>query len=471
MITNNGFKRMLPLMAMALMIVVFIAGCGGEQAQESAEKQSSSATKTEVTSSPKKEEKKSDEIVLGENGPIEIDYWHIQATIYGEAVQEIITSFNKEYEGKIKVNEVFQGSYGDLNKKIRAALQGGGLPTVSMAYENDTLQYMKADKIVELDSFIEHTEYGLSQEELDDIMPGVLARQRIEAYNGKTMSWPHGNSSTGAYYNTDILKQAGYDKPAETWQEFEKQAIDIYDKTGIPALVIGDGTGYGSYGGSFKTFLETYGIDPIETDLSGVNFNNPQAIELLTILKNLVDKKAILIAENTEQEFTNGRAAIEFGTTARTSTKIELIVGKFQWAMGLIPQGDLTEKTTTLYGGNQVLFKSTPEENLAGWLFLKYFAGPEAQAIYAAKTGYFPATKSAQNTELLKKNYTENPQKEQAFTQVFPHARINVPTAASGMINDAVNLAVQSVYADRATPEEALMKLQVEAEKILSENK
>jgi ABC-type glycerol-3-phosphate transport system substrate-binding protein len=406
-------------------------------------------------------------IELGKNGPITIDFWHIQATIYGDAIKEMVSAFNKEYEGKIIVKEVFQGSYDDLNKKVRAALQGGGLPAVAMSYESDTLEYMKADKIVALDDYINDPTNGLSKSALDDIMPGVLARQRIPEYNGKTMSWPHGNSSMGVYYNIDLLKKAGYDKPAATWQEFEKMALDITQKSGEPALVLSNANN----GGAFRTWLRTYGIDPIKLDQSGVDYDNAQAAELAAMIKNLIDKKAILLAENTEQEFTNGRAAMEIGTTARTSSKLDLVKDKFKWGITLIPQGKSGNKTTELYGGNQVLFKTTPEKQLAGWLFLKYFAESKAQAIYAAKTGYFPATKSAQDTDLLKKNYADNLQKKQAFDEVFPYARIDVSSAARNKMDSVVGEALQAMIAGKMSPADAMKKAQADATKALKEFK
>lgn len=406
-------------------------------------------------------------IELGKNGPITIDFWHIQATIYGDAIKEMVAAFNKEYEGKIIVKEVFQGSYDDLNKKVRAALQGGGLPAVAMSYESDTLEYMKADKIVPLDEYINDPVNGLNKQALDDIMPGVLARQRIPEYNGKTMSWPHGNSSMGVYYNIDVLKKAGYEKPPATWQDFEKMALDITQKSGEPALVMGNANN----GGTFRTWLRTYGIDPIKLDQSGVNYDNPQAVELAAMMKNLLDKKAIMLAENTEQEFTNGRAAMEIGTTARTSSKLDLIKDKFKWGITLIPQGKSDSKVTELYGGNQVLFKTTPEKQLAGWLFLKYFAESKAQAIYAAKTGYFPATKSAQDTDLLKKNYTDNPQKKQAFDEVFPYARIDVSSAARNKMDTVLGEALQAMNAGKLTPADAMKKAQTDATKTLKEFK
>ncbi|MCU6790999.1 ABC transporter substrate-binding protein [Paenibacillus sp. WQ 127069] len=406
-------------------------------------------------------------IELGKNGPITIDFWHIQATIYGDAIKEMVAAFNKEYEGKIIVKEVFQGSYDDLNKKVRAALQGGGLPAVAMSYESDTLEYMKADKIVPLDDYINDPVNGLNKQALDDIMPGVLARQRIPEYNGKTMSWPHGNSSMGVYYNIDVLKKAGYEKPPATWQDFEKMALDITQKSGEPALVMGNANN----GGTFRTWLRTYGIDPIKLDQSGVNYDNPQAVELAAMMKNLLDKKAIMLAENTEQEFTNGRAAMEIGTTARTSSKLDLIKDKFKWGITLIPQGKSDSKVTELYGGNQVLFKTTPEKQLAGWLFLKYFAESKAQAIYAAKTGYFPATKSAQDTDLLKKNYADNPQKKQAFDEVFPYARIDVSSAARNKMDTVLGEALQAMNAGKLTPADAMKKAQADVTKTLKEFK
>lgn len=451
MIMIKNFKLM--MVTMLSLVLLFVAGCGS-----STEGKANTAKTPETAAASKAEDVKK---------PIEIDFWHIQATIYGEAIKEIVDEFNKEYEGKIIVKETFQGSYDDLNKKVRAALQGGGLPVIAMAYESDTLEYMKADKIVPLDSYINDPDLGLSQEELNDIMPGVLARQRIAEYEGKTMSWPHGNSSMGTYYNIDLLKKAGFDKPAETWKEFEQQAITIYEKTGVPALVMGTGL----QGGTFYSWLKTFGIEPIAPDASSVNYDNPQALELLSIIKNLIDKKVIVLAENTEQEFTNGRAAMEISTTARTSSKLELIQNNFQWGITLVPQGDTNEKRTTLYGGNQIMFKGNPDKEEAGWTFLKYFAGPKAQAIYAAKTGYFPATLSSQDTDLLKKNYADNPQKAQAFEEVFPYATIGVSTSAKRVVDDAVGKALEMTLTGSTAPAESLKAAQSDAVKALKEFK
>lgn len=397
--------------------------------------------------------------------PIEISFWHIQATLYGEAIKEIVAKFNQENRYKITVKEVFQGDYGALNQKLRAALQGGGLPEVSMAYESDTLEYMKTKVVLPLDEYIASKQYGLTDEQIKDVSPGVLERQRIPAYEGKTMSWIHGNSSQGIYFNKELLKQAGSDAPAKTWEAFVEQARAIKAATKLPALPVGTGPG-----GLLTNIVRSNGVTPLAEDGKSSNYDKPEVVAALELIKRLFDEGLAYTAENTEQEFTNGRAAFEIGTTARTSSKIDLIKDKFAWGITLTPQGKASQPITTLYGGNQVLFdKKEAKRNLAGWLFMRYFGGAEAQAIYAARTGYFPGTLSAKNTDLLKQNYQQFPQKQQAFDEVFPAARIFLPSAAGNSIDKMVSDKTTEVILGKTSPADAAAAMKREADRLLKE--
>ncbi len=460
------FKKISRIAAMLLASALIFTACGNQSADTTAGSTSNSTTNTTSSSGAAGSANAIDSIELGKNGPVAIEFWHIQATIYGDAIKEMIAAFNKEYEGKIKVNEVFQGDYGQLNQKIKAALQGGGLPNVAMAYENETGEYMKSDVIVPLDDYINSTKYGLTQQELDDMLPAVLARQRLANYGGKTMSWPHGNSAQGVYYNVDLLGKAGYDAPAKTWDEFEKQCTDIYNKTGVPALAVGSNPI-----GSLLTWIRTYGVTPIEDDSSKVDFDNAATISLLNMMKHLIDSGAAYKADNTENDFTGGKAAMEISTTARTSSKVELIGDKFKWNITLIPQGKQGVQNTSLYGGNQVMFKATPEKQLASWVFLKYFAGPSAQAIYGARTGYFPATKSSLDQPVLKDNYTKFPQKMEAFQNVFPYGIIDSPSPARSQISDVVLKQAADFFSGKRTAEQTAKLMQSEAENALAKYK
>ncbi len=398
------------------------------------------------------------------DSPQEVQFWHIQATIYGDAIKQIVADFNKLNTGKITVVETFQGSYGDLNKKIRAAIQGGGVPDVAMAYEPETQEYQTAGTIVPIDDYLASSKYGISDDAIKDLMPNVLARQRIKQYGGKTLSWPHGTSSQGIYYNVDLLKKAGVEKPAAILADFPAQAKMIKEKAGV--MVFPYST---MMGGTWLNFLRSYGVNFVTDDGKTSNFDKPEALLGLKLLKQMKDDGTAAIVQDTEQEFTNQRAAMEISTTARTSSKIDLIGTKFNWGITLPPQGKADIKVTQMYGGNQVLFKSNPKKQLAGWLFMRYFAGTDAQAIYGQKTGYFPATISSQNTELLKKDYTDHPQKAQAFKEVFPYAKIQDPNPAQNAINDSLDAAINDMLAGKFSPEDTQKRIKSEAEKALKQ--
>ena len=74
----------------------------------------------------------------------------------------------------------------------------------------------------------------------------------------------------------------------------------------------------------------------------------------------------------------------------------------------VIPQGaDNKNPKTALYGANAILFKSTPEKQLASWLFLKYFTSKDVTAYWSIQSGYLPVRKSAAESDVYKKFFAE----------------------------------------------------------------
>lgn len=395
-----------------------------------------------------------------------VDFWHIQATIYGVAVADIVKQFNATNKWGIVVNQVYKGSYTQLNQAIRASLAGGGAPDVTMAYENDILEYQRAGEVVQLDPYLKSTKYGVTDQQLADMVPGVLARQRIPAYKGHTLSWPHGNSALGMYYNTDLLAKAGIKKPPATYDEFLADARQMKKATGGPFVSMGL-----AHSSTYFNMLRSKGVTPYDPQTATTKFASPESIAVLQMIATMYQEKlayTVAGATGTEAEFTNQRVPIELGTTARSSTKIDQIGGKFKWGIAMSPS-DATP-VTQLFGGNHVILKSGGDanEHLAAWLFMRYFAGTTAQSHYAAATGYSPAVKSALQTPLLKADYAQNPQKKQAFDQVFVNAQILPATSAGNAINDMIDKAVETVAQGKVTPEQAAKRMDADGSSLLN---
>ena len=91
-----------------------------------------------------------------------------------------------------------------------------------------------------------------------------------------------------------------------------------------------------------------------------------------------------------------------------------LIKTPFNWGVSAMPQTP-PNNNSILYGANVGIFKTTPEKQLASWLFVKYFASKEATAAWAVASNYFPVRKSAETVPAFKAVLDKNPQYKMAF--------------------------------------------------------
>jgi multiple sugar transport system substrate-binding protein/sn-glycerol 3-phosphate transport system substrate-binding protein len=79
----------------------------------------------------------------------------------------------------------------------------------------------------------------------------------------------------------------------------------------------------------------------------------------------------------------------------------------FNWSINPPPHGPETEPRVNIYGPAHIIFRSTPEQQLAAWVFLKWLTEPEQQAQWVRGTDYYPVRQST--ADLLNEHFTENP--------------------------------------------------------------
>jgi hypothetical protein len=91
-ITMNITKRFPAWKAsVASLLLLATIGCGTPQ----------QAAPASTQTDKKEESKVAQGIELGKNGPITIDFWHIQATIYGDAIKEMVQLLIKNMKVKL----------------------------------------------------------------------------------------------------------------------------------------------------------------------------------------------------------------------------------------------------------------------------------------------------------------------------------------------------------------------------------
>ena len=193
-------KKLIALL-LALVMVLSLAACGGNETPAS---EAPAAEAPEATEAPAAPEAPAE--------PVEVTIWHL----FGESLEngaphayyvEWAERFNASQD-EIHVSVLGGKSATD----IQTAIAAGETPDIFMNYWNNAAQWANAGALLDLTPYYESdTEWNYN-----DIMPGALA---LSQYDGKFYSVPNSYSTTFMFYNADILSAAGWDTFPTTTDE------------------------------------------------------------------------------------------------------------------------------------------------------------------------------------------------------------------------------------------------------------
>lgn len=399
-------------------------------------------------------------VMVAQNGPIEIEYWHRSSGAAAEGWAALAERFNTEFDGQIRVTQIPQGDIQELNQKVRAAAAGGGLPAALMADDYDVTQYAANEIIVPLDDFIADPEHGFTQEELDAFLPEQINRHKLAIYDDQTMALPQAFSAFTTWWNVDALANAGFDAPPATWPEFPEHARAVgAANPGMAAWILGGA------GDRFISVLKTYGVEWLSDDRTTSNFDRPEALEIMTWWKELYDEGLLAITtESASELFIAGESAYFMDSSANIRGISEIT--EFAFDAGMPPQGpNSTEPRTETYGPVNVIPATTPEQQLAGWIWLKWLTSPEPLAQWVTVTSYFPSVPSVADDPVAAEFYDEFPLARKLVDDVAPYASILSPSPALTEVRGQITAdVVNEVLLGRLSPEEGVQKLKTEAD-------
>ncbi|MGC9523040.1 MAG: ABC transporter substrate-binding protein [Anaerolineae bacterium] len=388
-----------------------------------------------------------------------VTYWYQHTGSREELMLSLIDEFNRTNEWGITVVGESQGGYNELYQKIIAGIPANQLPTMSVAYQNQAATYATQEVLVELDPYVESEKWGYTQEELDDFFPIALAADYLPQFDGR-YGWPPYKSMEVMYYNQDWLEELGYDGPPETWAEFEEMACAALEHPFSGATGEGEPVGYvySVDASRFATFVFSRGGNIIGEDGTEYVFNEEPGVETLEFWQNLVDKgcaKQATERYGDQTDFGNGFSLFTVSSISGLpyyGTAVAEGAG-FEWSVNPPPH-TTPEPRMNIYGASQSIFVSTPEEQLAAWLFIKWMSEPEQQASWATSTGYFPTRDSA--AELMSDYFEENPTYAKAFTFMSMDYGVESPVAGYDECRAAIEDMLTNVLGGGAEPESAL---------------
>jgi len=382
--------------AFFMILVVSLWGCGG---QETAEEP---AQQTNVEA-------------LDPSGQ-QITFWYQHTRERETALQELIAEYNEKNEHGIVVKGEYAGTYSNIYNKMVVGIQGNALPSLVVAYQNQAMAYYRDGGIVDIAPYMDSPKWGLSSTEKSDFVQSFLKQDFI---SGAQVGFPPNRSLEVFYYNVDWLSELGFDNPPRTWDEFVQMCRLARDNPFSRSEDKGRSLGFliEAEASRLASLVFTRGGDLVDETSSRYTIETPAMRGALSMLRELMEDGSIeLMGEEygDQREFAAGQVLF----ILRSSSGLPFVTSAvedgldFTWTV-TYPPNELEEPIINVYGASVSLCKTTPQQQLAAWLFVKWFTEPAQQARWVRASNYFPVRRSTASE--LGEYFEENARYKSAY--------------------------------------------------------
>jgi multiple sugar transport system substrate-binding protein/sn-glycerol 3-phosphate transport system substrate-binding protein len=285
------------------------------------------------------------------------------------------------------------GDTQSLYRQITTGLASDKIPNLVSTEPSITAAYALQEAIVPMSPYLESREWGLTRAEQNDFFPSALSTERAAQQEDELFSVPMCRSLQLLYYNVDWLKELGYEDPPATWEGFREMACAASQ----PAEGL-YGFELGMQSALFTDLLATQAVSPLSSSGERYTLGGEQGRAALQFLQTLVaDGCATWETEvATSLNFAAGQVLFAIDSTALIPAYATLVEqgANFDWHVSLLPQA--TEEPVVGVGGPSLaILRTTPEEQLAAWLFVRWMLEPQQQARWTQEAACFPVRETA----------------------------------------------------------------------------
>lgn len=457
-------KRILWLPAVLLVLAMVLAACPAPAAAPAADTDSDAAADEDAATEEDAADEGADEEAAMDDGACApategelagvdprgqtIIWWHNHSGTREENMLPLIDEFNATNECGITVDAQNQGGYDDIRDKVNASIAAGEQPAaLIVGYQNDQAFYQLNDTLADLNAYVDDAHWGLSEEERADFYASFFDQSVHPAFDGQRLGFPPNRSMEMLYYNQTVLEELGFDGPPTTPEEFKTMAC-------AAAEANGDGTGgyiLRDDASAVAAWTFAFGGNVLTEDGSAYVYDSQATVDAMTLLKEMYDEGCAFFFTDgyPNTEFAARRAVFAQGSSSGIpfyANDIQTIADEEGreadvWGVAAIPH-TTDEPVQNVYGGDIMITATTPEQQLAAWIFIKWFTAPEAQAQWDQISGYFPTRQTT--ADHLTDYLSENPQWAQAV-ELLDYGTYEPQLISYQSVRDAVSEAFNQI--------------------------
>lgn len=402
---------------------------------------------------------------LAQSEKTKVVFWYSLGGTNADVIKAMAEAFNKSQD-KIEVDPQYQGEYDDAIQKLKAAGIGNLPCDIVQSYEIGSRFLIDSKWMVPVQQYIDKTKFDISV-----IEPNLLAYYTID---GTIYSMPFNCSTPLMYYNKTAFDQAGITEIPTTVDGILNIAekLTTYDKD---QKVDRYGFVFSNYGWFFEQWTGKMGREYVNNGngrksyATAVAFDqNNAALDLFTMWSKVSKSPytAYLERGGTAQAraaFVAGKTAIFLASTANLAGVLSNVGGAFEVGTAYFPYVNEGDKGGVSTGGGTLWMVNSGDEKKmdASWEFIQYMINPENQAVWNAKTGYFPINMKAHDTETFKANIAKYPQFQTALDQLHASSPDYVGSLLSVFpeVRKYVEAVTEKVCLNGLSPEEAVKEL------------
>lgn len=332
---------------------------------------------------------------------VTLTYWHQYSSPAQQAAAAgIAAAFNASNPYGITVEAIAKGNYNDLRTAMNNAIVSGDTPNMIGGFNNDALSYDLDGAIVDLNAYVSDAKWGYSAEAAAELNQPILDGWVYT--DSRRLGWVNQVSANVLAVNVGMAKELGMSGAPASLAEFKDLACKAAqsDLTGAEGGAV-QGFPIVADASQFESFLASIG-GSIFVD-GAWDFTNEESVAVLQLMADLYKEGCGYIPQQNfgnTADFARGLNPMALGSTAGIPFIVNDIktagdvVG--EWAVTVTPPmaaGDTA--ALQLFTPGIMVVSGTPEEQLASWIFLRYFSQADVSQQWAETLSFFPINLTA----------------------------------------------------------------------------
>lgn len=323
---------------------------------------------------------------------VEIRFLHPWSGATSDSLDQLVGEFNRTNTWGVKVNLTAAGSAGMVIETLSTRSVKDKAWDVVVAPVSILLGVDQSNgDILDLNPYTRSSQFGMSEMEQQDYLADFWAENLV---GGKLYGIPAQQSAAVLFYNATWARQLGFSNPPATPDDFNEQVCNANASMKLDNDRANDSLGgwiidTDAYTGlSWMRLFE--GIDPrIEID----TFQKSGVENTLTYLHNLVTNSCAWPSRLPEpyDYFARRQSLIYSGSLQDIlpqQAAMERAANQDEWQVIAYPGEG--QPAWLAEGSSFGILETTPERQLASWLFVRWISEPEQQARLLASSGTLP---------------------------------------------------------------------------------